>query len=46
MRPASGGTPVRLDPSLRVGRVYRVEAVLLGRWAQLWNKSGTIFFEQ
>jgi len=44
--PVSGQYPIRLDPSLKVDGVYRVEAVLLGRWAQLWNKSGTIFFEQ
>lgn len=44
--PVSGQYPIRLDPSLRVGGAYRVEAVLVGRWAQLWNNNGTIFFEQ
>lgn len=44
--PVSGQYPIRLDPLLKVGGGYRVETILHGPWAQLWNKNGTIFFEQ
>ncbi|WP_243359811.1 glycosyltransferase family 39 protein [Fundidesulfovibrio terrae] len=44
--PISAQYPIMLNPGLTIGGKYRVEILLQGRWAQVWNKNGTIFFEK
>lgn len=44
--PISAQYQLSLNPAFSVGDAYRVEILLQGRWAQLWNKNGTIFFAE